>query len=86
MGDYIKWFENRYYKNSIFRGFILFISLMFITFCISCVLCFLHWYIQGIIASTGIASKMLYESVKDIISNPTNIKYFKNELVIFISL
>ena len=75
MGDYIKWFEKRYYKNSIFRGFILFITLILITFCISYLLCFLPWYIQGIIASTGIASKMLYDSVKDIISNPINIKY-----------
>ena len=75
MGDYIKNFENKFYKDDILRGLILTISLLFIVFIITFTLSYLPWYIQTIIASTGIASKMLYDSVKDIINNPKNIKY-----------
>ena len=32
MGDYISWFEKRFYKDSIFQGFLLCISLIFIVF------------------------------------------------------
>jgi len=75
MGDFIKYFENKFYKNSIFRGTILTISLISIVIIIVYPLTFLPWYIQSILASTGIASHMLYNSVKDIILNPSNIKY-----------
>ena len=77
MGDFIKWFENRYYKNSIFMGVILNISLLSIIFFITITVNYFidNIFILGIIASTGIASKMLYDSVKDIINNPSNIKY-----------
>jgi len=75
MGDYIKWFEKKFYKDSIFRGFLLTFSLLIITFCIVYPLSLLPWYLQAIIASIGIASNMLYTSVKDIIDNPQNIKY-----------
>ena len=34
MGEYISWFEKKFYKDSIFRGFLLTISLVFIVFCI----------------------------------------------------
>jgi len=75
MGDYIKWFEKKFYKDSIFRGFLLIFSLLVVTFCIVYPLSLLPWYLQAIIASMGIASNMLYSSVKDIIDNPQNIKY-----------
>jgi adenosylcobinamide-phosphate synthase len=76
MGDFIKWFEKYFYKDSILMGAILTISLILIVFCISYTLSIvLPWYIQAIIASMGIASKMLYDSVYDIISNPSHIKY-----------
>jgi adenosylcobinamide-phosphate synthase len=76
MGDYIKWFEKHYYKDDIKTGIILAISLILIVFAISYTLeMFLPWYIQVFFASMGIASNMLYNSVKDIISNPSNIKY-----------
>jgi adenosylcobinamide-phosphate synthase len=75
MGDYIKWFEKHFYKDSIFQGTILSLSLILIVFYISYIFTFLPWYFQSIIASSGIASKMLYDSVNDIINNPSNIKY-----------
>lgn len=75
MGDYINWFEKKYYKDTVYSGLVLFITLILVVFFISSILTFLPWYILGILASTGIASKMLYSSVKDIIINPSNIKY-----------
>ena len=76
MGDYIKWFENFFYKDSFISGISLTLSLLLIVFIITYALSlFLPWYILAIIASMGIASNMLYSSVKDIINNPENIKY-----------
>ena len=76
MGDYILWFEKRFYKNSINRGAILTISLILIVFFITYPLqIFLPWWVLGIIASMGIASKMLYDSIIDVIKNPKNIKF-----------
>ena len=86
MGDYIQWFEKYFYKDSIFRGVLLSLSLITVTLLIiyiitymihsllppdSCLLPILY----GIIASTTIASKMLYDSVKDILTHPHHIKY-----------
>jgi len=75
MGDYIKWYEKKFYSNNIINGFFLTISLISITAFISYLISFLPFIIQVFIASMGIASKMLYQSVKDIINNPQNIKY-----------
>jgi len=77
MGDFIKWFENIFYKDTIFRGGILTISLLLIVFIIIFILEYFvdNTFILGLIASTTIASKMLYTSVKDIMSNPSHIKY-----------
>lgn len=75
MGDYINWFEKKYYKNSVVMGAILTISLLCIVFLISYFISLLPFMIVAIIASMGIASKMLYDSVKDILINKENIKY-----------
>jgi len=83
MGDYISWFEKKFYANSGARGLVLTLSLLFITFTISYTIQTLFTFhsslfislLQGVIASTAIASKMLYDSVKDIITNPQHIKY-----------
>ena len=84
MGDYIKWFEGRYYRNTVLRGAWLTFSLVSIVFIVSYGVQYLlsGWghpglqvIILGIIASTTIASKMLYDSVKEIIIHPQNIKY-----------
>jgi adenosylcobinamide-phosphate synthase len=77
MGDFIKYFEKKFYKDSVLRGFLLTSSLLFIVFYITSSVTYLisNVYILAILASTGIASKMLYDSVKDIVQNPQNIKY-----------
>ena len=84
MGDYIQWFEKYFYKNNIFRGTLLTFSLVSIVFLLSYAMLFLVSTIEnrdlqmlllGVITSTTIASKMLYDSVKNIIKNPQDIKY-----------
>ena len=84
MGNYIKWFEEKFYKDSIFRGAILLFTLILITFLvIHAVALYIGYmsniYIQiflfSIVGSMAISSKMLYETVEDIIKNPENIKY-----------
>lgn len=83
MGDYIKWFENRFYKDTIFRGFILLSTLLIIVFLIFYTIHIIlnqfnpiiSLIISATIASTTIASNMLYKSVYDISINPKNIKY-----------
>jgi adenosylcobinamide-phosphate synthase len=77
MGEFIKWYEKKFYKDSIARGIWLNLFLVGITFCISFIV---DYYINNIIllsllASPTLASTMLYKSVKDIINNPQNIKY-----------
>ncbi len=86
MGDYIQWFEKYFYKDGIFRGALLSLSLITVTLLIiSLITYIIHSLLPpdsyllpilyGIIASTTIASKMLYDSVKDIITHPHHIKY-----------
>ena len=84
MGDYILWFEKWFYQSSVIRGTWLAISLVAVVFSLSygvqCLLSkWLHPTLQiivsGIVGSVTIASKMLYDSVKDIIVNPQYIKY-----------
>jgi adenosylcobinamide-phosphate synthase len=74
MGEYIKYFENKFYKDDVFRGAILTFTLLLIVVMITFILSFSPWYIKVFIASTGIASKMLYDSVRDTIKNIKNIK------------
>lgn len=84
MGDYITWFEKKFYVNAVFRGTLLTLSLLFLVLATSLLLSWLlclisNPYIQlmltAFIASTTIASKMLYDSVKDIVKNPQHIRY-----------
>ncbi|MEA3498097.1 MAG: adenosylcobinamide-phosphate synthase CbiB [Campylobacterota bacterium] len=77
MGDFIKAYENKFYKDTIVRGVFLTISLLSVVFIITFSITYFidNIFILGLIASTGIASKMLYDSVKDIVQNPENIKY-----------
>jgi len=70
IGNYIKWFEKRFYKDSIFRGFILCISLLFLVFIITYLLSlFDNLFFQALLCSFTISSKMLYDSVKEIITS-----------------
>jgi len=83
MGDYIQWFEKNFYKDSIFKGFLLTLSLILMVWLIvgsissniNHLPIYANIILSSIIASTTIASKMLYDSVKDIIKNPQHIKY-----------
>jgi len=77
MGDFILFFEKHFYKDSISRGTILTILLLFIVFIITFTLDYFidNIFILGFLSSFGIASKMLYDSVKDIIQHPQNIQY-----------
>lgn len=76
MGDFITAFQKRFYRDSILRGFWLVFWLL------ACVLAIVYpisliknpW-IAGIIASSGIAGKMLYESVRNILNEPESIRY-----------
>ena len=77
MGDYIKWFEKKFYKDDVFRGFLLTSTLITLVWLLvgSISSNINNIIILAIIASTTIASKMLHDAIKDIISNPKNIKY-----------
>lgn len=73
MGEYIKWFEKKYYEDSILSGGILTCSLVGIVFFITYVFSWIdNIFIQGFLASFTISSKMLYDEVKKVItsSNP----------------
>jgi len=76
MGDFITAFEKRFYRDSILRGFWLVFwllaSVLVIVYPISMIG---NPWILGIIASTGIAGKMLYESVQNVLSEPQSIRY-----------
>jgi len=77
MGDFIAWFERNYYKNTIFRGFLLTLSLVVLVGCIAFLLeYFIHnVFILAFLASMGLASKSLYESVKEVLIAPWKIQY-----------
>lgn len=68
MGEYIVWFENHFYKNSIRRGMWLVASLLAIVFCIVSILSLIdNIVIQGLLASFTLSSKMLFKSVKEVV-------------------
>jgi len=70
MGNYISWFEKKFYKDSIIIGFLLTLSLVFITFIISFLLGLIdNILFQALLASFTISSKMLYNSVKNILNS-----------------
>ncbi len=76
IGELISFFESRYYKDSIYRGFFLVLFVLGVVGFISFSLAFLLYsinetlniIISSIIASMFLAHKMLYESVKNILT------------------
>ena len=84
MGDFIRWFEKIAYKNSLFRGALLMVSLLIIVLILSIILQLLIFQIfeiygipgyisaivTGIIASTGLASKSLKDHVLAVLNAP----------------
>jgi adenosylcobinamide-phosphate synthase len=68
MGEYIKWFEKNFYQDTVLRGVTLTVSLLGIVFIITYFLSFFdNFLIQGFLCSFAISSKMLFDSVKEII-------------------
>ncbi len=64
MGDYIYYFEKKFYKNSKFRGALLSFSLIFFSYIVASLFSFaLHELILSIFASMFLAHNMLYKSV-----------------------
>ena len=85
MGEYISWFEKKFYKDSIFRGFLLTTSLIFIVFIIVYVISFVdNVFIQGLLASFTLSSKMLYDAVKDVVSSE-NLEEKKQKISMLVS-
>ncbi|ADR32692.1 cobalamin biosynthesis protein CobD [Sulfuricurvum kujiense DSM 16994] len=76
MGDFITAFQKRFYRDSILRGFWLVFWLLAAVLAIVTPITLIgNPWILGIIASTGIAGKMLYESVNNVLSDPSSIRY-----------
>jgi adenosylcobinamide-phosphate synthase len=84
MGKYISWFEKKYYQPTILRGTLLTLLLLCLVFTTTLLLSSLiATYLPtpiaiallSLIASTTIASKMLHDSVKEIITSPEKIAY-----------
>jgi len=76
MGEYIDKFEKNFYKDSILRGAILTLSLLVIVYLVSMLIeKTAPIWLLGILSSTGIASKMLYQSVKEIITDKQKIRF-----------
>lgn len=85
MGEYISWFEKKFYKDSIFRGFLLSTSLIFIVYIIVHVISFVdNVFIQGLLASFTLSSKMLYDAVKDVVSSE-NLEEKKQKISMLVS-
>jgi adenosylcobinamide-phosphate synthase len=84
MGNYISWFQKYFYKDSIFRGVLLTSSLLFIVFIVSYLLSlFDNILVQGFLASFTLSSKLLYDSVKDVVSSDDiNIKREKISMLV----
>jgi adenosylcobinamide-phosphate synthase len=76
MGDFITAFEKRFYRDSIVRGFwLVFWLLASVLALVTPITLIDNSWALGIIASTGIAGKMLYTSVKGVLSDPSSIRY-----------
>ena len=85
MGEYISWFEKKFYKDSIFAGFLLTISLIFIVYIIVYIISFVdNVFIQGLLASFTLSSKMLYDAVKDVVSSE-NLEEKKQKISMLVS-
>jgi adenosylcobinamide-phosphate synthase len=76
MGNFITVFQKRFYRDSILRGFwIVFWLLAAVLAIVYPISLIGNPWILGIIASTGIAGKMLFESVRNILHEPQSIRY-----------
>lgn len=76
MGDFITAFQKKFYTPTIKRGFWLVVWLLAVVLAIVYPISIINnpW-VLGIIASTGIASKMLYDSVHNVLIEPQSIRF-----------
>jgi len=85
MGEYISWFKEKYYEDSIIRGTILTASLLLLVYIITSFLAsFDNILFQGFLASFTLASKMLYDSVRDVISSD-NLEVKREKIAMLVS-
>jgi adenosylcobinamide-phosphate synthase len=76
MGDFITAFQKCFYRDSILRGFWLLFWLLAAVLAIIYPISLIgNPWILGVIASTGIAGKMLYTSVSNVLNDPQSIRY-----------
>jgi adenosylcobinamide-phosphate synthase len=76
MGDFITTFQKRFYRDSIVRGFwLVFWLLAAVLALVTPISLIDNPWVLGIIASTGIAGKMLYTSVNNVLIDPQSIRY-----------
>ena len=84
MGDVIRWYEGRWYRDSVWRGVGLVIVVVGVTWLVAFGVqmwvsswgqTWLQALVIGIIGSMAIASKMLYDSVAHVIDDPHSIRY-----------
>ena len=76
MGDFITAFQKRFYRDSVILGFWLVFWLLAAVLALIYPISLIdNPLILGIIASTGIAGKMLYMSVNNVLTDPSSIRY-----------
>lgn len=75
MGDFITAFQKWFYRDSIVRGFwLVFWLLATVLALVTPITLIDNPWILGVIASTGIAGKMLYTSVNNVLNDPQSIR------------
>lgn len=76
IGDFITAFEKRFYSDTILHGFWLVFWLLAAVLAIVYPISLIdNPWILGVIASMGIAGKMLYDSVHNVLSHPESIRF-----------
>lgn len=76
MGDFITSFEKQFYSDTVIRGFWLVFWLLAAVLALVYPISLIdNPWVLGVIASTGIASKMLYKSVQNVLNDPSSIRY-----------
>ena len=75
MGEYISFFEKKFYKDSKARGAILTLSLLLIVFVVAYLLSYLPSILLAVLASMFLAHKMLHDSVKEAIGDREKLAY-----------
>ncbi len=76
MGDYITFFERKFYHDSKIRGLFLTITLIFIVWVIAYIFTLIfHPIVLAVFASMFLAHKMLHDSVKDAIGDKKLLSY-----------